>query len=367
MVKRVHNLLIPFVGTVVAAFFVVSILSLPTTAAIPSQINYQGKLTTSGGNQVDNDDWCFKFEIYAAASGGSPLWTERWTSTTTQVTTVNGVFSVPLGSLGQADSLDDLDWSTGNQYLQIDLDADCNGSFEESFGTRKRFLSSSYAFNADKVNGLTATSTAAVANALLALDGQGNLNLYDKGVSSTRATSTYSTTTGSTYLGTTAGLNGTYISNWSELTPWTLAGNTLHPNATTTQIAIGTSTAQVSDKITVTGGSITQSPKHGLSNVTVVSDGGAITSSKPIVRGSYLYSAGGGQLRISDLSDPRSPRLISSSSLDNGQIDVEGKYLYASTQTNQSLSIPDLSDPRNPKTVSQKILFRQQCRCKKRR
>ncbi len=157
---------------------------------INTQINYQGKMTTSAGVQVTNGNWNFRFRIYDASSGGTLLWTERWTSTTTQATTVNGVFSVALGSLGQADNLADVDWNSNSLYLQIDLDADGNGTWEESFSTRKRFSASSYAFNADAVDGLSATSTAAIANYLIALDANKTLNLYDGGVSSTRATTT---------------------------------------------------------------------------------------------------------------------------------------------------------------------------------
>ena len=63
-------------------------------------------------------------------------------------------------------------------------------SFDAEMTPRKQLTSSPYAFNADQIDGLEATSTAAVANALLALDSSGNLNLYTGGVSSTQATTT---------------------------------------------------------------------------------------------------------------------------------------------------------------------------------
>ncbi|OGY50106.1 MAG: hypothetical protein A3J59_04800 [Candidatus Buchananbacteria bacterium RIFCSPHIGHO2_02_FULL_56_16] len=160
-------------------------------AGINAQINYQGKLADSNGNQVSDASRNFKFEIWSAASGGTLLWTERWTSTTTQVSTVNGIFSAALGSLGQSDSLSSVDWNSDSLYLQVDLDADANGSWEENFTTRKRFSATSYAFNADEVDGIHATSTAAVANYLLALDSTGSLNLFSGGVSSTQATTTF--------------------------------------------------------------------------------------------------------------------------------------------------------------------------------
>ena len=158
---------------------------------INNQLNYQGKMTDDSGVMVANGDWNFRFRIYDAAAAGNILWTERWVSTTTQVSTVNGIFSIALGSLGQADALADIDWNSDTLYLQVDLDADNNGSFEESFVTRKRLTSVPYAFNASLLDGLNATSTAAVANYLVALDSQANLNLYGQGVSSTRATTTW--------------------------------------------------------------------------------------------------------------------------------------------------------------------------------
>ncbi|MFA5021736.1 MAG: hypothetical protein WC508_01475, partial [Patescibacteria group bacterium] len=99
--------------------------------SINKQITYQGKLHDASGNQVSNASWSFRFRIYDASSSGTLLWTERWNSTTTPVTTVNGVFSVALGSLGQADSLSSLNWNSDSLYLQVDLDADNNGTWEE--------------------------------------------------------------------------------------------------------------------------------------------------------------------------------------------------------------------------------------------
>jgi len=53
---------------------------------------------------------------------------------------------------------------------------------------RRRITSTAYAFNADTIDGIHATSTANVASQLLSLDSAGNLNLYSGGVSSTDAT-----------------------------------------------------------------------------------------------------------------------------------------------------------------------------------
>jgi hypothetical protein len=164
--------------------------SLQATAAtgINAQLNYQGKLTDSSGQPVVNGSWNFRFRLYDASSGGNLLWTERWTATSTQVTTVNGIFSVALGSLAD---ISGVDFNNDSLYLQVDLDADANGNWEEVFSSRKRLNATPYAFNTDTVDGFNATSTAAVANYLMALDDYGNLDLFDKGVSSTYATTSW--------------------------------------------------------------------------------------------------------------------------------------------------------------------------------
>lgn len=170
-----------------------NLVKADAASGINQQLNYQGKMTNSAGVQVADQSWNFKFEIWDAETNGNLLWTERWTSTSTQLTTVNGIFSAALGSLGQSDSLSDVDWNSDSLYLQVDLNADLDveADWEESFGARKRITSAAYAFNADMVDGIHATSTAAVANYLIALNSQGILDLFGSGVSSTAATTTY--------------------------------------------------------------------------------------------------------------------------------------------------------------------------------
>ncbi|MDD2806905.1 MAG: hypothetical protein PHW95_00055 [Patescibacteria group bacterium] len=147
-------------------------LQSQAATGINQQLNYQGKLMTASGVQVANTNYNFRFRIYNASSGGTVLWTERWTATSTQITTVNGVFSAALGSIN-ALSNGSIDWNSDSLYLQVDLDADNNGSWEESFATRKRLTSTPYAFNANQVNGFSATSTAAVADYNNAIETEG--------------------------------------------------------------------------------------------------------------------------------------------------------------------------------------------------
>jgi hypothetical protein len=55
----------------------------PASAQAPSTIGYQGILTDANGVAVPNGAQTITFRLYAAASGGSALWTETQTVTTT--------------------------------------------------------------------------------------------------------------------------------------------------------------------------------------------------------------------------------------------------------------------------------------------
>lgn len=76
------------------AFICLSTLSY--AGNIPQVINYSGTLTNTDGTPA-NGNYNMEFKIYNAASGGVALWTEKWDTTTSQVTVVNGGFNVMLG------------------------------------------------------------------------------------------------------------------------------------------------------------------------------------------------------------------------------------------------------------------------------
>lgn len=64
---------------------------------IPQMINYSGSLTDTGGTPVANGNYNIEFKIYDVASGGASLWSEKWDTTTSQITVVGGIFNVMLG------------------------------------------------------------------------------------------------------------------------------------------------------------------------------------------------------------------------------------------------------------------------------
>jgi len=142
---------------------------LAQAQSVNEQITYQGKVADGTGVVLPNGQYNFYFELYTVASGGTPVWTEAWTATTTagQVTVAGGTFTVPLGT---STSLSTVNFATSSLFLQVYFDADgLGGSFEETFTPRKRLTASPYAFNTDKLDGLTAsdfisTSTYALPN-----------------------------------------------------------------------------------------------------------------------------------------------------------------------------------------------------------
>jgi hypothetical protein len=141
----------------------------PTALAatgIHKQINYQGKLVDSNGVAVADGTYLAKFVIYDAASGGNCLWTavgacDTSDYGTTTITTTNGVFSITLGGTGQNSiATSSIDFNTDSLYLGVTIRGTAASPVYDSEMTpRKRLTASPYAFNADTVDGIHATTT----------------------------------------------------------------------------------------------------------------------------------------------------------------------------------------------------------------
>lgn len=113
---------------------------------INQTINFQGKLVGSTGLNVADSTYSVVFTLYDASSGGTNLWDE-----TQSVSTTDGIFQVQLGSVDT--TLGNVDFNTDNLYLGIKVGADAEMT------PRIRFAAVPYAFNAQKVAGLTVTNT----------------------------------------------------------------------------------------------------------------------------------------------------------------------------------------------------------------
>ena len=75
----------------------IGLLMVPSNsvlAAFNQQINYQAKLTDSANTAVADANYSIVFSLYTTSTGGSAIWTETQT-----VTTTSGLLSVMLGSV----------------------------------------------------------------------------------------------------------------------------------------------------------------------------------------------------------------------------------------------------------------------------
>ncbi|NOT34181.1 MAG: hypothetical protein HOP12_08445 [Candidatus Eisenbacteria bacterium] len=69
-------------------------LAAPAWPAAPATLSYQGVLTDAAGALVPNGPHAIEFRLYAAESGGAPLWSENHSSVVVEL----GGFAVVLGS-----------------------------------------------------------------------------------------------------------------------------------------------------------------------------------------------------------------------------------------------------------------------------
>ncbi len=137
-------------AVLVVAIFLLIILPAATRVfaadGIHKQINFQGKLVNTNGTNVSNGDYSITFTLYDAASVGTNLWDEVQT-----VTVTDGIFRVALGSIDT--TLGNVNFNSDSLYLGIKVGTD------SEMTPRIRFAASPYAFNAQKVNGLTVVNT----------------------------------------------------------------------------------------------------------------------------------------------------------------------------------------------------------------
>ncbi len=151
--------------------------------SIRDTLTYQGKVTNSDGVPPPDGQYNMRFRIYDQASGGNLLWTETWDGTSqgiagSKVTVSEGVFTAELNSLcgnwvGDCATNGGVTFRTDSFYLQVELDYNSDGSYEEIFTPRKRFTATPYAMNADKFDGYDSTDFVLKAGDSMT----GNLNL----------------------------------------------------------------------------------------------------------------------------------------------------------------------------------------------
>jgi len=183
VLHQIYYILLAFCGV-----FVLFLLSITKGLAdINQEIVVQGKLVDDDGTNFSGacGSLCdFRFRIYSASSGGDLLWEE----THLNVPVVDGIFNVRLGNLSDPDLKN---FNRDDLYLEVALDADDNGSFEEVF-TRTHLASVPYAMNAKYLGGFSSedflrsnasdnyTSGTLTTDAGTVLDINGDLNISDQ-------------------------------------------------------------------------------------------------------------------------------------------------------------------------------------------
>lgn len=131
------------------------------TAGAPPLVSYQGILTDSGGEPISGTV-TLKFGVYAAASGGGPLWEE----TQSDVPVSDGSFSVLLGSV---QPLTTTLFADPTRYLQVSVDVSGGGgSFTDL--PRQQLASVPYALQAAQAERAMEADTASQADSALQAD-----------------------------------------------------------------------------------------------------------------------------------------------------------------------------------------------------
>ncbi len=133
-------------------------ISTPKASAVPSTMNFQGRLADSTGNTVTDGLYNMQFRLFTVGSGGSSVWDET-RETTNRVQVTNGLFSTKLGEVSAIPaSL----FASGNLYFEITLatpgTATCGtaacATWESPMTPRHQMSTSAYAFNSETLDGL---------------------------------------------------------------------------------------------------------------------------------------------------------------------------------------------------------------------
>jgi parallel beta-helix repeat protein len=113
-------------------------------------VSVQGLLKSSDGVPLASGAYNIKFSMFDVASGGSALWAEPH-SGANNVAVTQGLFAVELGSLTAFPG--DLFGGHENLWVEVAVDMDGNGTYEEVFGPRLKLGAAPYAKKAEAVTG----------------------------------------------------------------------------------------------------------------------------------------------------------------------------------------------------------------------
>ncbi|MFN3692527.1 MAG: hypothetical protein ACK4SL_00325 [Candidatus Paceibacteria bacterium] len=126
---------------------------IPAQAQFNEQINYQGRLLDATGSAVADGTYAMEFNLYTVATSGSAIWTETLTGAN-EVTVVDGLFSVMLGSTSPLTSVD----FNQTLYLGVTIEADSEMVPRKILGAVPAAFVAKEAGNAETVGGVASSS-----------------------------------------------------------------------------------------------------------------------------------------------------------------------------------------------------------------
>jgi hypothetical protein len=98
-----------------------------TFAQVPQSFNYQAVARDGNGNILDLKQISLKISILKGSVSGSSVYTETHTLSTNHF----GLINLEIGRGITSDSFDQIDWSTGQYFLNIEMDENGGGIFKQ--------------------------------------------------------------------------------------------------------------------------------------------------------------------------------------------------------------------------------------------
>ena len=134
--------------TVIFAF-VLSLLLTSLAFAVPSEMNYQGKVTDAVGDPLDGT-YDMRFRLYNALTGGIQLWNSP-DGEEQSVLVTEGIYNVSLGAI---EPLLEKIFSNDNLYLEVAIYNSGSAAWE-TLAPRQYLTTTAFAFRATDADALS--------------------------------------------------------------------------------------------------------------------------------------------------------------------------------------------------------------------